>query len=138
MTITLMRTLRQSDAVDIFALFGNQVVFLGWILIDRCGKNFGLILNFLRDGPVALPSESRREDLMEILTEAKYYCIQQLVELCEQVGIFYRRPLMLISFGFYTALTIGLCRPTPMQKLPDVLYREPLGNKRGLVMVEVF
>ena len=139
MTINLRRTWWQSDAVDIFFHFlKTSLFFLGWILIDRCGKNFGLILNFLRDGTVALPSESRRDDLMEILTEAKYYCIQQLVELCEQVGIFYRRPLMLISFGFYTALTIGLCRPTPMQKLPDVLYREPLGNKRGLVMVEIF
>ena len=91
MTITFMRTLRQSDAVDIFAIFETRLLFLGWILIDRCGKNFGLILNFLRDGTVALPSESRREDLIEILTEAKYYCIQQLVELCEQVGIFNHR-----------------------------------------------
>jgi len=56
----------------------------GWILIDRCGKHFGLVLSFLRDGSIALP-ESRREDLLEILTEAKYYCIQQLVDQCEQV-----------------------------------------------------
>ena len=91
MTISLIRTLRQSDAVHIFAIIKTRLFFLGWILIDRCGKNFGLILNFLRDGTVALPSESRREDLMEILTEAKYYCIQQLVELCEQVGIFDHR-----------------------------------------------
>lgn len=61
-------------------------IFIGWILIDRCGKHFGLILNYLRDGTVALP-ESRREELQEILAEAKYYCIQQLVELCEQASL---------------------------------------------------
>lgn len=62
-----------------------SISVLGWILIDRCGKNFGHILNFLRDGTVPLP-DSRREDLLEILTEAKYYCIQQLVEQCELVS----------------------------------------------------
>ena len=43
-------------------------------MIDRCGKHFGTILNFLRDGTVALP-ETRRE-LQELQQEAKYYLIQ--------------------------------------------------------------
>ena len=51
-----------------------MLIFLGWILIDRCGKHFGIILNFLRDGTVALP-ETRRE-LQELQQEAKYYLIQ--------------------------------------------------------------
>ena len=54
---------------------------LGWILIDRCGKHFGEILNFLRDSDVPLP-ESKR-DLLELQTEAKYYLIQQLVEMID-------------------------------------------------------
>ena len=54
----------------------------GWILIDRCGKHFGTILNFLRDGDVALP-EIRRE-ILELQAEAKYYCIEELSELCEK------------------------------------------------------
>ena len=49
---------------------------LGWILIDRCGKHFGSILNFLRDGKVPLP-ENRRE-LQELEQEAKYYLVQDL------------------------------------------------------------
>ena len=36
----------------------------GWILIDRNGKHFGAILNYLRDGTIPLP-ETRRE-LMEL------------------------------------------------------------------------
>ena len=57
-----------------------DLVFLlptaGWILIDRCGKHFGTILNYLRDGGVPLP-ESRRE-IEELLAEAKYYLVQGL------------------------------------------------------------
>lgn len=49
---------------------------LGWILIDRCGKHFGIILNFLRDGSAPLP-ESPRE-IAELLAEAKYYCVADL------------------------------------------------------------
>merc|ERR1719507_848574 len=54
----------------------------GWILIDRCGKHFGSILNFLRDEDVPLP-DSRR-DVQELQAEAKYYCIEELSELCEK------------------------------------------------------
>merc|ERR1712066_763435 len=46
------------------AMFSGRMEVLtdseGWILIDRCGKHFGTILNFLRDGDVPL-SDSRRE-----------------------------------------------------------------------------
>ncbi|XP_044540801.1 BTB/POZ domain-containing adapter for CUL3-mediated RhoA degradation protein 3-like, partial [Gracilinanus agilis] len=52
-----------------------------WILIDRCGKHFGTILNYLRDGAVPLP-ESRRE-VEELLAEAKYYLVQGLVDECQ-------------------------------------------------------
>merc|ERR1719348_1931033 len=48
----------------------------GWILIDRNGKHFGSILNFLRDGSIPLP-ETRRE-LLELQAEAKYYCVEEL------------------------------------------------------------
>lgn len=53
---------------------------LGWILIDRCGKHFGTILNYLRDGAVPLP-DSRRET-EELLAEAKYYLVQGLADEC--------------------------------------------------------
>uniref|UniRef100_A0A3P9LUA3 Potassium channel tetramerisation-type BTB domain-containing protein n=1 Tax=Oryzias latipes TaxID=8090 RepID=A0A3P9LUA3_ORYLA len=52
----------------------------GWILIDRCGKHFGTILNYLRDGAVPLP-DCRRE-IEELLAEAKYYLVQGLSDEC--------------------------------------------------------
>merc|ERR1719244_1228170 len=54
----------------------------GWILIDRCGKHFGTILNFLRDGNVPLPEN--RQDLAELRAEAKYYCVDELAEAIEK------------------------------------------------------
>lgn len=55
---------------------------LGWILIDRCGTHFGTILNFLRDGSVALPDSTK--GIAELLAEAKYYCLTELAEFCER------------------------------------------------------
>ncbi|XP_025050731.1 BTB/POZ domain-containing adapter for CUL3-mediated RhoA degradation protein 1, partial [Alligator sinensis] len=53
----------------------------GWILIDRNGRHFGTILNYLRDGAVPLPASQR--ELEEVLCEARYYLIQGLVEDCQ-------------------------------------------------------
>lgn len=53
----------------------------GWVLIDRSGRHFGTILNYLRDGSVPLP-ESPRE-LGELLGEARYYLVQGLIEDCQ-------------------------------------------------------
>ena len=57
-------------------------VLSGWILIDRCGKNFGTVLNYLRDGVVALPPTI--QEIEELLAEAKFYCIGGLGDLCEK------------------------------------------------------
>ncbi|XP_050533727.1 BTB/POZ domain-containing adapter for CUL3-mediated RhoA degradation protein 3-like [Daktulosphaira vitifoliae] len=54
----------------------------GWTFIDRCGKHFGTILNFLRDGSVPLPASC--VEISEILAEAKYYGVVELSEACEQ------------------------------------------------------
>ncbi|CAF1215263.1 unnamed protein product [Rotaria magnacalcarata] len=54
----------------------------GWVLIDRDGKHFDIILNYLRDATLNLPDCT--QTLNEILQEAKFYCIQSLVELIEQ------------------------------------------------------
>lgn len=56
--------------------------FPGWILIDRCGKHFGAILNFLRDGVVPLPDTAK--EMAELMAEAKYYCISELSESCDR------------------------------------------------------
>jgi len=57
-------------------------LLIGWVLIDRCGKHFGTILNFLRDGSVPLPETSM--EISEILAETNYYGISELSDACEQ------------------------------------------------------
>lgn len=50
----------------------------GWVMIDRCGKHFGTILNFLRDGSVTLPT--REVECGELLAEAQFYLLTELAE----------------------------------------------------------
>lgn len=57
-------------------------LYLGWIMIDRCGTHFGTIMNFLRDGSVPLPETTK--GVAELLAEAKYYCITELADSCER------------------------------------------------------
>ncbi|XP_075052858.1 BTB/POZ domain-containing adapter for CUL3-mediated RhoA degradation protein 2 isoform X2 [Mixophyes fleayi] len=67
------------------AMFSGRMEVLtdkeGWILIDRCGKHFGSILNYLRDETIALPKN--RHEIKELMAEAKYYLIQGLVDKCQ-------------------------------------------------------
>ena len=85
MHYTTIGTLTKHDNM-LRAMFSGRMEVLtdaeGWILIDRCGKHFGSILNFLRDGDVPLP-DNRRE-ILELQAEAKYYCIDELNEHCEK------------------------------------------------------
>ncbi|KAK2588021.1 hypothetical protein KPH14_004095 [Odynerus spinipes] len=82
---TTLGTLQKHDTM-LRAMFSGRMEVLtdseGWILIDRCGKHFGTILNFLRDGSVPLPESAK--EMAELLAEAKYYCISELAESCEQ------------------------------------------------------
>lgn len=54
----------------------------GWVLLDRSGKHFHLILNYLRDGSVPLPDS--RQDLEELLIETRFYCLEGLRRMCEE------------------------------------------------------
>ncbi|XP_062822638.1 BTB/POZ domain-containing adapter for CUL3-mediated RhoA degradation protein 3 [Anolis carolinensis] len=84
LSYTTTQTLTKQDTM-LKAMFSGRMEVLtdseGWILIDRCGKHFGTILNYLRDGAVPLP-DSRR-DIEELLAEAKYYLVQGLVDECQ-------------------------------------------------------
>jgi hypothetical protein len=48
----------------------------GYVFIDRNGKYFDEILNFLRDGKISRPKTS--EELENIKREADFYCISGL------------------------------------------------------------
>ncbi|CCD64944.1 BTB domain-containing protein [Caenorhabditis elegans] len=52
----------------------------GCIFIDRSPKHFDLILNFMRDGDVALPNCELK--LKELLVEAQFYLLDGLIEMC--------------------------------------------------------
>ncbi|XP_053130777.1 BTB/POZ domain-containing adapter for CUL3-mediated RhoA degradation protein 2 isoform X2 [Hemicordylus capensis] len=81
---TTLQVLTRHDTM-LKAMFSGRMEVLsdkeGWILIDRCGKHFGTVLNYLRDNKVALPKN--RQEVKELMAEAKYYLIQGLVELCQ-------------------------------------------------------
>ncbi|CAK5099656.1 unnamed protein product [Meloidogyne enterolobii] len=81
---TTLGTLLKYDSMFKAMFSGRNEVFRdsdGYVPIDRCGKHFGLILNFMRDGTVPLPD--CRTEVQEIIIEAKFYLIQELVSLCE-------------------------------------------------------
>ncbi len=44
--------------------------------MDRSGKHFGTILNYLRDGTVPLPES--KQHLEELLAETKFYLLDEL------------------------------------------------------------
>nr|CAG4638568.1 EOG090X090D [Cyclestheria hislopi] len=81
---TTIGTLTKHDTM-LRAMFSGRMEVLtdseGWILIDRCGKHFGIILSFLRDGGAPLPENPR--EIAELLAEAKFYCVADLVSACE-------------------------------------------------------
>ncbi|EGT44521.1 hypothetical protein CAEBREN_16554 [Caenorhabditis brenneri] len=52
----------------------------GYIFIDRSPKHIGSILDYLRDGDVALPDN--QQHVREILNEAIYYNVGGLIDLC--------------------------------------------------------
>nr|XP_054593916.1 BTB/POZ domain-containing adapter for CUL3-mediated RhoA degradation protein 2 [Nothobranchius furzeri] len=81
---TTLQVLTKQNSMLKAMFSGKREVFTdkdGWILIDRSGKHFGSILCFLRDGTVGLPKG--RQAVQELMAEAKYYLIQDLVELCQ-------------------------------------------------------
>uniref|UniRef100_A0A7N4NW83 BTB/POZ domain-containing adapter for CUL3-mediated RhoA degradation protein 2 n=1 Tax=Sarcophilus harrisii TaxID=9305 RepID=A0A7N4NW83_SARHA len=81
---TTVRVLTRHDTM-LKAMFSGRMEVLtdkeGWILIDRCGKHFGTILNYLRDDTITLPQN--RQEVKELMAEAKYYLIQGLVDMCQ-------------------------------------------------------
>jgi BTB/POZ domain-containing adapter for CUL3-mediated RhoA degradation protein len=90
---------------------------VGWVLIDRCGKHFGLILNFLRDNATPLPSSQR--DLEELLAEAKFYLLDDLVRVIQGKLVILRDPCPPLTY------VPVLTAPGQLQKILD-LTKKPV------------
>ncbi|XP_074601711.1 BTB/POZ domain-containing adapter for CUL3-mediated RhoA degradation protein 3-like [Brevipalpus obovatus] len=82
---TTVKTLNKYDSMlkSMFSgRYSTKTDSKGWILIDRSGKHFEKILNFLRDGSIPLPET--KIELEELLVEAKFYQIKELIDEIEQ------------------------------------------------------
>ncbi|KAJ1372885.1 BTB/POZ domain-containing adapter for CUL3-mediated RhoA degradation protein 3 [Parelaphostrongylus tenuis] len=81
---TTVGTLTKHDTM-LRAMFSGRMQVVtdsnGWVLIDRSGRHFGVILDFLRDGFVPLPE--CRVEVEQILAEARYYLVQGLAAECQ-------------------------------------------------------
>ncbi|PAV88098.1 hypothetical protein WR25_09108 [Diploscapter pachys] len=81
---TTLATLTKQDTM-LRAMFSGRMDVTadsnGWVLIDRSGRHFSLILDFLRDGFVPLPD--CRMEVEQLLCEARFYLIQDLISECE-------------------------------------------------------
>lgn len=81
---TTIGTLTSRDTM-LRAMFSGKMEVLtddeGWVLIDRSGKYFGAILNWLRDGDIPLPE--LRHELEELAMESKFYLAEELLQKCE-------------------------------------------------------
>ncbi|PAA76920.1 hypothetical protein BOX15_Mlig024088g3 [Macrostomum lignano] len=77
---TSVATLLKQESMLSAMFSGRMNIFTdseGWVMIDRDGKHFGIILNYLRDGSTELPDSQK--ELRELLREAKYYCLSNLI-----------------------------------------------------------
>ncbi|KRY76563.1 BTB/POZ domain-containing adapter for CUL3-mediated RhoA degradation protein 3 [Trichinella pseudospiralis] len=81
---TTIGTLTKEESM-LRLMFSGKVDVLtdeeGWILIDRCGKYFDDVLNFLRDGKVALPA--CKIYVQQLLIEASHYSLNGLMRFCQ-------------------------------------------------------
>ena len=96
---TTKSTLRKGDHM-LSAMFSGRMPVIetndGSVFIDRDGKHFRAILNFLRDGSVPLPEE--KTQLAELQKEAQYYSIKALDNACgDLLGFMIGCPLVFRS-----------------------------------------
>eukprot|EP01114_Cavostelium_apophysatum_P023871 TRINITY_DN9137_c0_g1_i1.p1 TRINITY_DN9137_c0_g1~~TRINITY_DN9137_c0_g1_i1.p1 ORF type:complete len:368 (+),score=87.34 TRINITY_DN9137_c0_g1_i1:25-1104(+) len=79
-------TIRKDVNSMLYAMFSGKYNLYkgedGAYFIDRDGTHFRYILNFLRDGNVILPQDKHAR--AEILVEARFYQISQLIQMLEE------------------------------------------------------
>jgi len=78
---TTLQTLSHGNSM-ISGMFSGKFPLVydneGYIFIDRDGKWFNLILNFLRDGKIEIPRDP--VDYSQLITEIEYYCFFDMLE----------------------------------------------------------
>eukprot|EP00043_Microstomoeca_roanoka_P007100 m.68674 g.68674 ORF g.68674 m.68674 type:complete len:274 (+) comp13692_c1_seq1:132-953(+) len=83
---TTLTTLTKRDDHMLAAMFSGrlpvEVDANGFALIDRDGRFFSYILNYLRDGTTALPTD--QTELQVLHTEAKYFLLTELQQKIEE------------------------------------------------------
>ncbi|CAI4231231.1 unnamed protein product [Auanema sp. JU1783] len=81
---TTLSTLTKEDTM-LRAMFSGRIEVetdsAGWVLLDRSGRHFGIILDYLRDGSVPLPD--CKMEVEQILNEARFYLVQGLINHCQ-------------------------------------------------------
>ncbi|CAL2033876.1 unnamed protein product [Caenorhabditis brenneri] len=106
-----------------------------YVFIDRDPTHFRTILNFMRDGHVALPDSSI--EIQEILEEAKYYQLEGLVELCSQTARPGKYFHVIETDSEYANILANPRKPTVIVYFPtniDGRVNTPVGlNKKAFV-----
>ncbi|XP_074601705.1 BTB/POZ domain-containing adapter for CUL3-mediated RhoA degradation protein 3-like [Brevipalpus obovatus] len=102
---TTLKTLTKFDSMLTLMFSGKYPIETdskGFKMIDRSGKHFDKILNFLRDESIPLPET--RIELEELLVEANFYQIKELINEIKQKISFFSPSLL----NIYTKKVIVL------------------------------
>lgn len=102
-----------------------------YVFIDRDGKHFRKILNFLRDGEISRPNTS--EDLEELKKEANFYSIVKLSKLLEK---YEKSEIVKLDVGgkrFHTSKSTIMSQDT---KLSELLSEERMPDKDGYIFID--
>ena len=82
--------------------FNQRLIFSGFIRIDRSGKHFACILNWLRDGDIPLPNLAA--EIEELYHEAKYYLCEVNFSIFLRLGNTLRAILISLILRWTTRL----------------------------------
>jgi len=81
---TILRFENSALAKYVSPQFDKRKSEFEYIVIDRDGKHFGSILNFMRDTSSLDLDGWNERDVVDLMREADFYCLEELVELCER------------------------------------------------------
>eukprot|EP00761_Pharyngomonas_kirbyi_P010017 gb/GECH01010035.1/.p1 GENE.gb/GECH01010035.1/~~gb/GECH01010035.1/.p1 ORF type:complete len:801 (+),score=133.67 gb/GECH01010035.1/:1-2403(+) len=151
---TLINNKHEPDSM-FTAMFGRNQMFelqkdeSGNIFIDRDGRHFHLLLNYLRSGKLLVPSD--QDNVMELLIEAEYYQLSGAISILRQ---YLNMPFQLSqsqpTVATPSSTTTGTSSPfhpssatgsidsgtntSPHQPSPSVLSQNALGPTSTLIL----